>query len=356
MNTQTQVQMGIVGCGVMGEVFVRAAKAIPSVRVVAVADVAEAAARSLADRFGIQRVYTDAKAMFADSEVDAVVLALPAKFRTELAIRAFQAGKHVLTEKPAACNTEEVSRLLEAKGQRIAGCTSSRTRLLDSALVVAEVLARGDLGSLRILRSRWQTNVKPKPEVLPPLWRFSKEVNGGGNLANLGTYMLDYFLGVTGWQLTPRTVLARTWTIPDLFSDHVPAGSDGESLTSALVTFEEGPVWTIEQGEYYVSKPVSDYEIIGTDGTLSFSVVPGESRVVLHRMVGGNVEEQVLWEGTERFSTAHERVLADFADAVLQGRPPKTSLEQAWIVQRLIDCIYASQETDGPVDFQTHRK
>jgi predicted dehydrogenase len=348
-----QLKIGYVGCGVMGQVYMEAAQSVPFIHSVAVADTIESNARLAAAKFGITRVYTDAEAMFADPEVDAVVLALPAIARTELAVQAFRAGKHVLTEKPVARNADEVHRMIRERGNLIAGCASSRTRLLDSALVVADQLAQGKLGKLRIMRCRWHTSAFAKPEVMPPLWRFSKEVNGGGNLANLGTYMLDYFLGITGWTLEPETVLARTWTIPDTFADHVPQGSDGETLTTAFVSFKNGPVLTIEQGEHYVGGRVHECQIIGTDGSLTFPVVPTQSRVVLNQYADGQVTEQVLWEGRENFGTVHQRVFADFAEAVLHGRQPSTSLEQALIVQKLIDGIYLSSDALSSVNFNS---
>lgn len=346
-----KLNIGYVGCGVMGQVYLNAAKSIPCIHSAAVADSVEASARQAAEAFGVPAVYTDAEAMFADPNVDAVVLALPAIARTELAVKAFRAGKHVLTEKPVARNADEVRAMIRERGDLIAGCASSRTRLLDSAAVVAETLASGKLGELRMMRCRWQSSAKPKPEVMPPLWRFSQEVNGGGNLANLGTYMLDYLLGINGWRLEPDTVLARTWTIAETFADRVPAGSDGETLTSALVTFRSGPVLMIEQGEHYAGPRAHECELTGTDGTLTFSVVPSDSRVILSQFdeATGDISRKVLWEGKEGFSTVHVRVFEDFAQAMLEGRQPSTSLEQALMVQQIIDGVYASSQSGEAV-------
>jgi predicted dehydrogenase len=156
--------------------------------------------------------------------------------------------------------------------------------------------------------------------------------------------MLDYFLGINGWSLEPDTILARTWTIADSFADHVPAGSDGETLTSALVSFKNGPVLMIEQGEHYVGERVHECQLIGTDGTLTFPVVPSNARVVLSQYAeaDGSIAEQVLWEGQENFSTVHQRVFADFSQAVLEGRQPSTGLEQALVVQKIVDGVYES--------------
>jgi predicted dehydrogenase len=65
---------------------------------------------------------------------------------------------------------------------------------------------------------------------------------------------------------------------------------------------------------------------------------------VWSRYDGGSIAREVLWEGQETFSTAHQRVLADFAQAVLAGRQPSTSLERALVVQRIVDGVYLSAQ------------
>lgn len=110
------VRLGIIGCGVIGQRHLAAAAAWPGISLVAVADLREAVARETAVRFGVGQAYTDADALLADREIEGVVLALPARDRAALALRAFAAGKHVLTEKPVALDAGEVERLIAARG------------------------------------------------------------------------------------------------------------------------------------------------------------------------------------------------------------------------------------------------
>ncbi|QNK57224.1 Gfo/Idh/MocA family protein [Paenibacillus sp. PAMC21692] len=346
------LRLGIVGCGVMGDVYLKAASSLPSAECIAVADSDEAQATTLASRYGVDTVYSDAEQLFADARVHAVILAIPTRVRTNLALRALQAGKHVLLEKPVALNAADVQTLIRARGSLIAACCSSRLRLQRSARAVAGVLASGAIGELRIIRSCWQFPVRPRPEKLPPKWRLSSAENGGGNMANLGSYILDYLLGVLDWQLEPELVFARTWGIPDILVDHVPEDSDGESLTSAMITFRSGPALLLEQGESFIAKQAdSIWKMIGTTGTLSFQILPSTQRIVLERYHADQVIEETVWEGSETFPMAQEGLIDDFVQAVLTGRPPATTLEQAYVVRELLDCIYASTHQGAAVPY-----
>ncbi|WP_164821424.1 Gfo/Idh/MocA family protein [Paenibacillus koleovorans] len=347
-----KVRIGYVGCGVMGRVYMKAAQAIPPAVSEAVTDLNLDLARAAADEFRIAKVYATAEELFRDPAIDAVVLALPTAFRTPLALQALQAGKHVLTEKPVAMHADEVKQLIQARGSLKVGCCSARLRCQDSAEAVASVVASGQLGEIRVLHSRWQTAVKPKPDVPPPLWRLSKSVNGGGNLANLGSYALDYMLGIVNWRLRPEHVFARTWSVPDLFQEHVAPGTDAESLTTAMITFEGGPVLMLEQGEFAVGRQETVWRITGTHGSLSFRILPSKQTIVLDTYRDGAQSEEVVWEGEENFATMQQRLLADFVQAIVLDQEPKTNLEQAYVVRRVMDAIYESATLGHSVPYE----
>src|SRR4051812_30800521 len=99
-----RVNLGIIGCGVIGAHHMQSAVELPHTQLVAVADVVEDRARSAAEKWGASKAYGSAEQVLHDEDLDAVVLALPAGFRVGLAIEALQRGKHVLVEKPAALN------------------------------------------------------------------------------------------------------------------------------------------------------------------------------------------------------------------------------------------------------------
>jgi len=346
-----KVRIGVVGCGVMGARHVEAAAAGPLTEAVAVADLVEEKARDLAAKFNVARVYTSADDLLCDGDVDAVVLATVAAGRAELALKAFARGKHVLVEKPVGMNADEVRRMLKAKGRLTAGCLSCRQRFYPHAKVAAEFLATGALGPLRLLRARALGPAGKKPEQLRPEWRLKKALNGGGYLVNWGCYDLDYLLGLTGWSLKPRTLLAQTWTIPPVFESHVAPESDGETYYAALILCDGGTVISLERGEYMPAPEDEAWQIIGERGSLRLKLTPGKGKKVLHddATTEEGVVTKTLWEGDEGWGEARGAPLQDFAEAILQKRPPMTDLKRALVVQQITDAIYASARTGKAV-------
>ena len=142
----------------------------------------------------------------------------PTQYRTEVALRAFERGKHVLIEKPIAMNAAEVEQLIAARGDLISGCCSSRNRFSAAARLATQLITTGGLGELRTVHCRAIRGAGKEPDTPRPAWRLTKALNGGGILVNWGCYDLDYLLGITGWQLKPQTVFAQTWTVPQVFN------------------------------------------------------------------------------------------------------------------------------------------
>lgn len=349
----TTVRLGIIGCGVISRCHVDGAKASPLLKAVACTDLNPQAARKLATEAGIPTVYPDARALLADPKVDAVVLAMPTAGRADLAHQAFAAGKHVLIEKPPAMHADELQRLIAARGDRVAAVCSSRLRLLRSAVKATEVIASGRLGELRLLRARSIEPAGPPPTADhdPPAWRLRRDLNGGGILVNWGVYDLDYLLGLCGWKLTPRTALAQAWPVPAQFTNRVAAGSDAESHFAALVRFDGGTVLTIERGEFIAAHQERTWQIIGERASLRLNMTPAQTnRVFLDESDNElGVVTEVIYEGDEDTAIGHYATIHDFAEAIIEDRPPQTTLENALVIQKITDAIYASSGSDCAV-------
>jgi len=346
------VKLGIIGYGVIGRVHCGVAMESPLTDVVAVADLLEEK-REAAREAGVGRVYDSGKSLIdEDPEVEAVVLAFPALHRIDLALQAFARGKHVLTEKPVASNADQVRQMIAAQGDLVAACCSSRLRFTESAEAVTEFIASGALGDLRVLHCYWLQAAGPRPETPPAAWRLSKELNGGGILANAGCYCLDYLLGVTGWSLQPQVVLAQTWLVPPPFESHVAPGSDGETQFAALIRCAGGVVIPFQLGESVAIQTDDTSQIIGTKGSLSLNMCPGQDKQIIYdaSSTEDGVVSRALWEGDEGWPAVHTGVLEDFAVAIREQRPPKTGLEQSLIIQQITDAIYASADRGEAVE------
>jgi predicted dehydrogenase len=317
---------------------------LPEATVVAVTDLRGDVARDVAFTYAVERVHATADDLFADPDIEGVVLALPAAARTNLALRAFARGKHVLTEKPVAMHAGDVAELIEARGDLIAGCCSSRLRALPSCVAAADLIASGALGPLRVVRCWALKPAGPPPATPPPPWRLNRAQNGGGILMNWGPYDLDYLLAITGDALRPRSVLAQMWTVPDVYAANVDPGSDAETHIVALARCDDGAVLTYERGEYMAAQGDEAWQVTGERGTLRFQITPGIGKTVWldapDREQG--VVTTAIWQGDEDYDMAHGGVVKDFALAIREKRQPLTSLEHALRVQQLTDAIYES--------------
>jgi len=346
------VKVGIIGCGVMGVRHLAAAVKSPLAEPFAVADVVKERAEAAAKEHGVPRVYGDGRELIADPDVEAVVLAMPTAYRDELAIEALKAAKHVLVEKPVAMNARAVERMIEARGDRVAGCCSGRFHAYRSARIAADFVASGALGELRVVHCRAYTPTKGKPEKMPPAWRLIRALNGGGIMANWGCYDLDYLLGVCGWTLKPRLALAQTWEVPPRSRPNVAEGSDAETHVVALILCEGGTVISFERGEYMPAPPLGVWQIVGTHGTLDLTMLYKDDKVITH--YDTSTQEGVLtreiWRGDDRWADMQGFVLMDFVEAIVQGRQPQTPLEKALVVQKITDAIYQSAEKGAAVE------
>ncbi len=346
-----KLRMGVIGCGVMGKRHCADIKNSELMELAAAADIRKEAAEEAGAEGGAEKIYTDANSLINDAGVEAVVIAMPTFARTELALKCFKAGKHVMLEKPVAMNSGEVERMMAECGELTVGCFSSRYRFTAPAEAASSFIAGGALGDIRLVRVRAVGADKGPPSKKPPEWRLKKSLNGGGILMNWGCYDLDYVLGITGWNLEPEVVLAQTWPIsPELGSRAAP-GSDAETHFCMFARCVGGSAVNFERGEFMPAEREFAWQVVGDNGTLNLQMRPAEEmKLVFYRGdSGGPVSPQTVWEGKEGGGTMSFRALEDFARAVSEKSPPRTGLGESLIIQKLTDAVYESAETGGAV-------
>lgn len=348
------VRIGVIGCGVIGSRHLSVASEAEHIELVAAADMVESYRERAAERFNPPKMYTNDVDLLDDENVEAVVLAFPTQFRTEVALRAFERGKHVLIEKPIAMNVEEVNQLIAARGELVSGCCSSRNRFNKAARLATQLITSDGLGDLRSVHCRAKRGCGKQPDSPRPNWRLNKSLNGGGILVNWGCYDIDFLLGITGWELKPQSVFAQTWTVPPKFESHIAPGSDAETHYLALVRCEDGTAITLERGEYMAATSQSDWEIIGSEGALKLNMGDGNPEKVQHSQT--TIEDGVITNPLENTGDTdgphYGDPLTDFAAAIREGRQPITGLEQALVVQQITDAIYASAESGSVVEIE----
>ena len=197
------LRLGILGCANIAKQFVRDVADSPRVTIQAVASRDLSKAHQFAQTFGIVRAHGSYEALLADSALDAVYIPLPNSMHAEWAIRALQAGKHVLCEKPLALNLGEVTRMFDvARQQGLMLLESYPYWFQPQTRDLLACLSHDKIGEVRSMQASFgftlgnpDHNIRMKPDL------------GGGALLDAGSYPLSLIRLVMG--CAPERVMAH---------------------------------------------------------------------------------------------------------------------------------------------------
>jgi predicted dehydrogenase/aryl-alcohol dehydrogenase-like predicted oxidoreductase len=175
---------GIIGTGRIAGVFARGVKQSQKGRLVAVGSRSQAAADTFGETWHIPHRYSRYEDVLADQSVQAVYLAIPHPFHAEWAIKAAEAGKHVLCEKPIALNHAEAMAVIEAAQRHdvflmeayMYRCHPQTTKLL-------ELIRSGVIGQVRGIQATFSFQTDA-----PPGSRLLNNALGGGGILDVGGY------------------------------------------------------------------------------------------------------------------------------------------------------------------------
>jgi len=153
-----RVRVGLVGVGSHAYRNILPALTFLPVDLVALADVNEEHAFRTAAQYGVERGYPTAAEMYANENLDAVLICVSPQLHPSLAIEAFHAGLHVWIEKPAAATVDEVDQMIAARGDLI--CTVGYKKVFMPAAVKVRELVAGDaFGRLRTLLAQYPLTI-----------------------------------------------------------------------------------------------------------------------------------------------------------------------------------------------------
>lgn len=184
----------LVGCGGIGNCHAYALSVLPDVRLVGVVDVDEDRARDFARRFGAETAATDLGRLLDRDDVDAVVITTANDMHAPLTIRALDAGKHVLVQKPMALSLAEADAMIAAADRSGKQLMVSFFEFFHPAFKRAkELVDAGTIGDVFFYKAimAW---------YMPSLdnWRFDPEVSGGGILMDGHSHHVAYFNWLVG--------------------------------------------------------------------------------------------------------------------------------------------------------------
>lgn len=318
--------------GVLSTANIGRAAVIPAIRassngvLSAVASRSLERARTFAEANGIPRALGSYEALLDDPDVEALYIPLPNSMHLEWTVRALEAGKHVLCEKPLGLGAREcldMDRVARAHGVRLMEAFMYRFHPRTERLL--EMVRSGAVGEVRMIRSAFTFRLRRTDDI-----RLDPDL-GGGALRDVGCYCVNVSRTVAGTEPMAVQASAR-WT---------ERGVD-EALTGTLF-FADGLVarfdcaLTLERCE--------QVEVAGTDGWLRVpqAFLPGTADVVLeeHRGRVGRTDHRVT--GADEY----RRMVEHFVEHVRDGRPFRYDAREAALNLKAIEALYVSARANG---------
>jgi len=193
MNTNKTINWALVGTGGISNQFIEGLKAAGGNAIAAVSRNLESA-KDFAARHGIQKAYDNYERMLEDSEIDVVYIGTPHPTHKELTVRALNAKKAVLCEKPVSINAGELKEMiLAARENNVFFMEAMWTRFTPPLEKVRCWLSQGVIGEVKMVQASFGYNVPFNPEN-----RLFNLHLGGGALLDAGIYPLSIISMVYG--------------------------------------------------------------------------------------------------------------------------------------------------------------
>lgn len=321
--------------GVLGAANIALKKVIPAMqrgrmsRVVAIASRDLAKARAAADALDIPRAYGSYEELLADSDVEAVYNPLPNHLHVPWSIRAAEAGKHVLCEKPVALSAAEARTLLAARdrtGVQIGEAFMVRTH--PQWAKVRELIDAGRIGELRLIVGHFSYYRRDFDDIR------SRLEFGGGALLDIGCYPIT--LARWLFNAEPIEVVAQIERDPDMHVDR---------LASGLLRFAAGQASFTCSGQLV---PYQRMQIFGTRARIEVEIpfnAPPDSACRIYLDGGGDLtgrgRETIELPIVDQYTRQADR----FSEAIRGAGEVPVRLEDAIGNMAVIDALFRSAET-----------
>jgi predicted dehydrogenase len=321
--------------GVLGAANIAIEKVIPAMmrsarsRVVAIASRSEAKAIGAAKRLGIPRAHGSYEALIADPEIEAIYNPLPNHLHVPWSIRAADAGKHVLCEKPVALSAAEATELRAVRdrtGVLIGEAFMVRTH--PQWLEAHRIVNSGRIGELRLVSGHFSyfrrdaNDIRSRPEF------------GGGALMDIGCYPITISRWMFGAE--PVEVVAQVERDPDFGVDR---------LASALMRFPNGQATFACSGQLV---PFQRMEIFGTRGRIEveipFNAPPDRScRIFVDdgSALGGLAAETIEFPVVDQYTLQADQ----FSEAIRGKGSVPVSIDDAVANMAVIDALFRSADS-----------
>ena len=349
---ENKIVYGLIGFGGMGKWHTEILENVPEIELAGIYDIKEEK-RKLAEEAGFHTYETE-EAMLADESIAVILVATPNDTHRPIALRAMEAGKNVIVEKPATLSLKELTELEDMAGKTGQFLTVHQNRRWDEDLLtVREILKDQTMGEIFRIESRVHGS-----RGIPGDWRKEK-AHGGGMVLDWGVHLFDQIFRLTG-ERRLKTVYA---TLTNVTNQEVDDGF------TAVLRFEGGLEVLVEVGtnnfislpRWYVlgengSAVVEDWDLSGKI-VKAFSeeekeIVPVRTAAGLTKTMAPRREDTIRVEELPRVPGDIADFHRNVAAVLLRGEEPAVKLPEVKRVMRLMETVFESAEKNHVMDFE----
>ncbi|MDD3926621.1 MAG: Gfo/Idh/MocA family oxidoreductase [bacterium] len=300
-------RVAVIGTGYIGVVHIEQLLRLPGLEIAGVADRDMNLARTVADRYGIPRVYADAEEILQDGSVDVIHNCTPNNLHFEINSRAMEAGKHIFSEKPLALSAAQSGQLVQLAQKQ--GCVTGIGFCYRYYPVLQEAaarIARGDIGTVYNINGCYLQDWLLYPTDYS--WRLDPQMAGASNIiGDLGSHWCDLAQFISGLKIEEVMADVRT-TLPvrkrpkhsqaltfagatDTEYEEVPVELD--EYGAMLLRFEGGARGTFTTSQLAAGRKCHiDIQIYGSEGSIAWNHERSAELWIGHR----NEANQVFFE------------------------------------------------------------
>jgi D-xylose 1-dehydrogenase (NADP+, D-xylono-1,5-lactone-forming) len=314
--------------GILGAASIARRRVVPAIQVSRNGEVVAVASRTLdkaqafASELSIPQAYGSYEDLIADPNIDAIYNPLPNSEHAAWSIRCAEAGKPVLCEKPLAKDASEAQSIVDAFARRnLLFAEGFMYRFHPQTVKVKEMVDAGALGDFTAMQATFTFPIRTEDNI-----RLSKALAGGG-LMDVGCYCVNAMRLMTGQEPERARSIAR-----------VGIQSGVDEWLSGILSFPSGVIGHFDCGVR--AQRTHMYELRGSAGRIlvetGFVMEPHEEPII--RYWHGDQYETIKIPGVNQYTLMAE----DFADALLDNRPPRYAPQDAVDNMRALDMLYAS--------------
>lgn len=329
----SEIGVGVIGVGRMGDLFCRLLIQEPLSRLIAISDVNEERADAAATAYDIP-AYHNFHEMLARKDIEAVVIATSDQFHLDPALAAAKAGKHIFIEKPLATIVDEARQIVDATRASGVSLMVAHVLRFDPRLVIAQkAIQDGDLGGIVHVYARYDS-----------LMSTAQYVGGRTTLSLfIGIHAIDALHFLMGSRVISVEARSSSQVLSDL-------GVDDSVLS--LFEFENGAVGVFENSWIRPKGPTSRmrsvFEIVGTSGRLQ--VEQGETGLAIYRGSDVQFPDAVFLREPlvcGKITGPYREELTHFLECVATGNKPVITGEDGLAAVIVADAIDRSLVSAG---------